>query len=185
MPEYCLLWVEHWSMCMTKSEWAAWVQALGSVAAIVAGVLVIRYQHLLQRTAEYNRLRQDGIYARADLLAALSDFSLQLSASVGVRAEIDGIPMAAVTRDYERLQDQLKVGEQFRTKMRTPKLRRLSTDAFEAVQRLHARLETGAQTDVQVDRASVLDAIGQISIELADLQNEMELLTKAQKANRQ
>lgn len=37
-PEYCLLWIDHWSSCMTKAEWSGWVQAYGSVAAIVFAV---------------------------------------------------------------------------------------------------------------------------------------------------
>lgn len=36
--EYCFLWIDHWSLCMTRAEWSGWVQALGSVAAIVFAV---------------------------------------------------------------------------------------------------------------------------------------------------
>lgn len=32
--EYCFLWVDHWSMCMTKSEWSGWVQAIGVGVAL-------------------------------------------------------------------------------------------------------------------------------------------------------
>ncbi|BAL96169.1 hypothetical protein [Rubrivivax gelatinosus] len=43
-PQFCLLTIDHWSTCMTKSEWSGWMQAIGSVFAIVAGVLGIWYQ---------------------------------------------------------------------------------------------------------------------------------------------
>jgi hypothetical protein len=32
---YCLLWIDWWPICMNKSEWASWVQAVGSVVAIL------------------------------------------------------------------------------------------------------------------------------------------------------
>lgn len=38
--EYCFLWINHWSFCMTKSEWSGWVQAIGSIAAIVFAVIL-------------------------------------------------------------------------------------------------------------------------------------------------
>lgn len=38
--EYCFLWIKHWSFCMTKSEWSGWVQAIGSIAAIVFAVIL-------------------------------------------------------------------------------------------------------------------------------------------------
>lgn len=47
--EYCLLWVDYWPLCMTKSEWAGWVQAVGSVLAIVVGVVLVWYQLRVQR----------------------------------------------------------------------------------------------------------------------------------------
>jgi hypothetical protein len=43
--EYCLLWVPHWSMCMTKSEWATWVQGVGTVAAIAVSAGFVLWQH--------------------------------------------------------------------------------------------------------------------------------------------
>ncbi|WP_157759999.1 hypothetical protein [Delftia acidovorans] len=27
--EYCFFWIPHWSTCLTKSEWASWIQAFG------------------------------------------------------------------------------------------------------------------------------------------------------------
>ncbi len=34
-PEYCLLWINHWSTCMQKSEWANVASAIGTVLAAV------------------------------------------------------------------------------------------------------------------------------------------------------
>jgi hypothetical protein len=43
-PRYCLLWIDHWSTCLTPAEWASWVQALGSVGAIAAGFVLLTLQ---------------------------------------------------------------------------------------------------------------------------------------------
>lgn len=37
-PEFCFLGIDHWSMCMTKAEWSGWVQAFGSIGAIMFAV---------------------------------------------------------------------------------------------------------------------------------------------------
>lgn len=42
--QVCLLGIDHWSMCMTKAEWSGWVQAVGSMAAILVGFHGIRLQ---------------------------------------------------------------------------------------------------------------------------------------------
>ncbi|ADU36927.1 hypothetical protein [Variovorax paradoxus] len=34
--EYCFLWIDWWPLCMTKAEWSGWMQAIFSVAAIIA-----------------------------------------------------------------------------------------------------------------------------------------------------
>jgi hypothetical protein len=41
-PEYCLVGIDWWPLCMPKSEWAAWVQAVGSVAAILIAICISR-----------------------------------------------------------------------------------------------------------------------------------------------
>lgn len=47
-PDYCLFWIDSWVTCMPKSEWATWVQAIGSVLAIVFSVWVVTKQHNLE-----------------------------------------------------------------------------------------------------------------------------------------
>lgn len=37
-PEYCLLWIDHWSTCMTRAEWSGWMQAIG--AALALGIAI-------------------------------------------------------------------------------------------------------------------------------------------------
>lgn len=43
-PEYCLLWIDWWPFCMSKAEWSGWVQAIGSIGAIVFAGWVARRQ---------------------------------------------------------------------------------------------------------------------------------------------
>jgi len=50
-PQFCLLAIDHWATCMTKGEWSGWMQAIGSVAAIGAGVAGLAYQANQQRRA--------------------------------------------------------------------------------------------------------------------------------------
>lgn len=38
--EYCFLWIDWWPLCLSKPDWAAWTQAVGSVAAIVAAWII-------------------------------------------------------------------------------------------------------------------------------------------------
>ena len=58
--EYCMFWTNWWWLCMTKAEWAGWVQAVGSIAAIMAGVAVVHWQ--LQRQQHQQRVDQTRKY---------------------------------------------------------------------------------------------------------------------------
>ncbi len=40
-----ILWLLGWQWGLSKSDWAAWVQAIGSVGAILVAVWVVQYQH--------------------------------------------------------------------------------------------------------------------------------------------
>lgn len=53
--EYCLVGIQHWSMCMTKGEWSGWVQAFGAVTAIFFAYILANWQHKKQ-TYEARRL---------------------------------------------------------------------------------------------------------------------------------
>lgn len=39
-PEYCLLWIDWWPLCMTKSEWSGWAQAIGAVLALAIAIAI-------------------------------------------------------------------------------------------------------------------------------------------------
>jgi len=47
-PEYCLLAINWWPLCMTKAEWSGWMQAIGAVVAIFASAAYVRWQHALE-----------------------------------------------------------------------------------------------------------------------------------------
>jgi hypothetical protein len=49
--EICLFWIQHWFFCLTKAEWAAWVQGVGTVAAVLVAVLFPIYQARRQQKA--------------------------------------------------------------------------------------------------------------------------------------
>lgn len=53
--ELCLLWIQWWPLCMSRSDWASWVQAIGTVAAIVFAVRVANVQW--QRQQRERRVR--------------------------------------------------------------------------------------------------------------------------------
>lgn len=36
--EYCLLWINTWATCSTKSEWASWIQSAGVLLALYAAI---------------------------------------------------------------------------------------------------------------------------------------------------
>lgn len=56
-PEYCWGLLD-WSVCMSKSEWAAWVQAVFSLIAIGAAFGVAWTSHFLQRRSDLSRMLQ-------------------------------------------------------------------------------------------------------------------------------
>lgn len=50
-PEYCFLWIDWWPLCMSKSEWSGWVQAIFSVIAILAAFAISEIQQSRHRKA--------------------------------------------------------------------------------------------------------------------------------------
>jgi hypothetical protein len=70
---------------LTKSDWAAWVQAVGSIGAVLAAVLLVQYQHQkeLTRAAEERRhTRQDRLNALRSIFMAVGQTAQQASASI-------------------------------------------------------------------------------------------------------
>lgn len=39
-PQFCFFWIDHWSTCMTKAEWASWAQGIGTIGALFLTVWV-------------------------------------------------------------------------------------------------------------------------------------------------
>lgn len=89
-PEYCLFWIDWWPMCMSKTEWASWVQALGGLIAIVAAG---RYVARQLRHAEHFHLSTKGaadieavracIEAAHDAFYAMENLALKISGTDG------------------------------------------------------------------------------------------------------
>lgn len=64
-PEFCFLWITHWSTCMTKAEWSGWVQAIGTILAIGGafyfGERQLRKQVFESRRLEANKRQLDDL----------------------------------------------------------------------------------------------------------------------------
>jgi hypothetical protein len=103
--EYCFLGVETWATCMTKGEWSGWVQAFGSIAAIVGMFFLAKYQHYQQKKADAeSRLQQnkDRLNTLHTLIVNMQRTSTQVakhvdsSASVGKQQYIKSQFLSAV-----------------------------------------------------------------------------------------
>jgi len=82
-PEYCLLWNQAW--CMPRSDWAAWVQAIGSVLALVVAFLVATHQARLARAQEHaNQARRAAQTYRG--FVAIAEGLMQATEAVDVMA---------------------------------------------------------------------------------------------------
>lgn len=96
-PEYCLLWIDWWPLCMTKAEWSGWVQAFGAVLAILAGAAAVWWQVRKSRLATLEIQRSDDVRvlqliatANVDCLKALKLAKLQLDDAEIFWRTIDG-----------------------------------------------------------------------------------------------
>jgi hypothetical protein len=59
----CLLWIDHWSTCFKPAEWAAWVQALLSAAAIGGSFWLGQWQ--ARKEASRSRAEADAAKLQA------------------------------------------------------------------------------------------------------------------------
>lgn len=62
-PELCLFWIDSWATCMKKAEWASWVQAVFSAAAVAAGAIGIWWQVRAQRRQAFEAPLQQELSA--------------------------------------------------------------------------------------------------------------------------
>lgn len=82
-PEFCLLWIDHWSTCMTKGEWSGWLQAFFSIVAIVFAAVLSRRQSASQHATTMQAIEAQHVYSRA--AAATAALALVGSALVSLR----------------------------------------------------------------------------------------------------
>jgi hypothetical protein len=68
--EYCLFWINWWATCLTKSEWSSWVQALGTILALVVAGLLAWWEVHRRRIEEGVRVG-DALMARVAILDVL------------------------------------------------------------------------------------------------------------------
>jgi HAMP domain-containing protein len=86
--EYCLLTIQSW--CMTRGEWASWMQVLGAVGAIFISAWVVDRQHRLEnkrRRAEHleaSALAAEALQGPIDELLAVC----QELHAMGVRMDV-------------------------------------------------------------------------------------------------
>lgn len=84
---------------LTSSEWASWVQAVGSIAAIVAAAWIARYQAKLQQASAMEQHRRERLTSRAEAsetLAVLARNSAKAMAHVsGQLLDRDAVHEAA------------------------------------------------------------------------------------------
>lgn len=59
--EYCLFYWNVWPMCMTKAEWASWMQALGVVVTLIIMLIGIQNERKKHRTEVKNKQIADSV----------------------------------------------------------------------------------------------------------------------------
>lgn len=78
-PEFCFLWIEHWSMCMSKAEWSGWAQAVGAVVGI--GV-ALAFPIILAKRARRKERQGHLETIAADVLMAERQARVYLQANI-------------------------------------------------------------------------------------------------------
>lgn len=76
--EYCLFWSDYWWwMCMTKSEWSGWMQAVGAVLAILGAFCLSKLQEL----NNVKRSKKSAILRVKAYVAAINSIAKSLNES--------------------------------------------------------------------------------------------------------
>jgi len=93
--------------CLTKSEWASWVQAFGSIAAIFgaawASMRPIKYEHKRKEKAQRAEAAIIGV-------SLLSNLKSAVDALVKFRGKYDDIPVGTNGQFVTELSNILKIG---------------------------------------------------------------------------
>lgn len=103
--EYCFLLIDWWVTCHTKSDWAAWFQAIGAFLAIGAGAAGIYWQVHRQRRDDVHQRQQSQIRVLQHIGAAIFYCYYLLKAAIDESAK--GGNLQARIADVERQVDLL------------------------------------------------------------------------------
>ena len=79
--EYCFMWIDWWVTCLTKAEWSGWMQAIFSVVAIFAAVLIAskqRRQSVKDAHEKQISLMRACLQAVVDARSALNDVEMKI-----------------------------------------------------------------------------------------------------------
>lgn len=139
-PSYCLLGFEHWATCLGASEWASWVQAIGSILAIAGAVLLTRMQ--VRAATELARIQIEA--AAKQTLLQIEAAAEQTRQQIQAAAEAERQRALAAHRTLAVLLIEIfGVADDLRMHLQTPELARqffLGTHRPET-QRRRARLD--------------------------------------------
>lgn len=102
-PEYCLLAIQWWPLCMTRTDWASWVQAVGSIAAVLLAMFVFHRQAKQAIDLEDARLRVQKI-GRLQVVLAMLNNAETILAMLEADLEHTG-PGCATDSDFGFLRD--------------------------------------------------------------------------------
>ncbi len=92
--EYCLS-----AICLPSSEWASWVQAIGSVLAIYAAICIAWWQRRADRVREDDRDRRHA-FQQMEGLVALANYALFL---------IEALPLSSAGEELTKAYTQQKL----------------------------------------------------------------------------
>ncbi len=96
LPEYCLLWIDHWSTCLTKGEWASWAQAVFSVLAIGASVGIVLWQHHRDRREQARRVAEADLRVVDDVSQCLTHLLKWVASAEALQRDLATRPGAVL-----------------------------------------------------------------------------------------
>lgn len=102
VPEYCLFWIQ--SLCMLRSDWAAWVQAVGSMAAILGAAWVAIWQAHKQHKNSLDLVRSERQHFAYAVLVQVAEHSARFEYSTRKLMELGPpikLPDVAKSNQFE------------------------------------------------------------------------------------
>lgn len=104
--EFCFLWIDWWPFCMTKAEWSGWVQAFGSIGALVGVWLAINAQRA--QALEVDRRAMERATAAA-LANAISGAAAVAAVIEPLNEQLEGIDLRVLSMRAVQLAEGLSV----------------------------------------------------------------------------